>query len=125
MSNNTHAITDGMTYVEKLDFSEQAHRHEIERIKIAEEAATTRAKYELRAERQDTYKVVGVALAIAAVVLAIVAAIYFYNVRPDDTLNGEERREIACTENGGAFIPERMLEDSANVGLCVYPKGVQ
>lgn len=118
-------VTDNMTYVEKLDFTEQTHRHEMERAQLSETAATTRAKYELRAERQDTYKVAACALAAAAVIIAIVAAIYFYNIRPDDALPAEERRELACTDAGGAFIPERMLEESANVGLCVYPKGVE
>ena len=112
---------DGLTYVERLDLGEQAHRHAMEEQGRKDAAKLAQQKTELREARQETWQIGVVAFFVAAVILGIVAAIYLGNTGPDDTAAVEERREAACVESGGGWLPERMLEESANVGLCVYP----
>lgn len=113
----------GMTYVERLDFREQAHRHQVELQEKNDAAKVERAKYDLREARQTTYQTIAIGLFAAAVILGIVYAIYAGTRDPDPGAGPtkEERRETACVENGGGFVPEDLLHSEAGEGLCVFP----
>jgi hypothetical protein len=114
---------EGMTYVEKLDFREQAHRFEMERINKQEVEATKRAKYELRAARQETYQIVGIAFFVAAVILGIVFFIWLGNHGPESHApSQDERRESSCMDHGGTWLPSGQLAGSE--GMCVLPGAV-
>jgi hypothetical protein len=117
------ALEQGMTYVEKLDFREQAHRHEMERVRLQELEQTKRAKYQHRTRRQDTVKVVGlsvVAVLAAGMVLAFITYWAMGGPPAPDGLSENERRENACIANGGGWVPDDLLASSSQ-GICVYP----
>ena len=122
MSEDARALEQGMTYVEKLDFREQEHRHAME-LQVAKEAAETkRAKLRRSEARQDTLKWVGIAALAAAAFVALVYFIWLGTSGPEPTLpTSEERRETACIESGGGWVPEDLLEDTAEHGICVHP----
>ncbi len=110
-----------MTYVEKLDFREQAHRHEMERLRVSEAEQTKRAKYRLREERQDTYRWLGIGFFVLVLLLAVIAWIYFSTAGdPNPQPDQEDQREQACVQNGGGWVPKDLL-DMSDHGLCVYP----
>jgi len=111
----------GMTYVEKLDFREQAHRHDLERLKLTEVEATKRARYRRSEERQETMRWVGLFVCVAAAVLGIAFFIWQGTSGPESKVPGkDERREQACVVNGGGWVPDDMLASSSD-GLCVFP----
>lgn len=117
-------LEEGMTYVEKLDFREQEHRHRLAEQAANEAEQTKRAKYKLREARQETYQVAVIGFFVVTVILAVIAWIYFStsgnpNKAPDG-LSDEERREIACVESGGGYVPSDLIANSGK-GLCVYP----
>lgn len=113
----------GMTYVEKLDFRRQEHEQEMERTKLRELEESRRAKYRRSEARQETVRHVGLAIVAVLAVGMILAFITYWTMGgppPPDGLSENERREIACVENGGGWVPEDLLTSSGK-GLCIYP----
>ncbi len=113
---------DFATYLEET--AEQAKiRTDAEVAKLAETEKTKRSRYELRRARQETWRFAAGCLAAVAGLSAVTAAIYFGTTGPEDTSpTSEERRETACTEGGGGWVPEDLLA-STDQGMCVYPPG--
>ena len=120
MAADEKSLEEGMTYVEKLDFREQAHRHELERIRVQEAEETKRAKYKNAERRQETLTAWGIGFFVAAVIIAISYFIYAGVTGPDNGKSIEQEREQACVESGGGWVPEDLLATSGQ-GLCVYP----
>lgn len=119
MSNEDMALP--RTHIEEMDFAEMQHRQKAELTKIQEAELTKRAKYELREARQETYQIIGVAIAVAAVLITL--ALVWWNPweppSPPEPDN-EGLREIACVQNGGGFVPEDLLVSGSH-GICIYP----
>lgn len=121
MAEDERALEAGMTYVEKLDFREQAHRHELERLREQEAEQTKRAKYKLREARQETYQIFVIGFFIVVVLLAVIAWIYFSTAgNPHKSPDSEVQREQNCIADGGGFVPKDLLA-SSNHGMCVFP----
>jgi hypothetical protein len=113
-------LEEGMTYVERLDFRDQAHKHEMERLRLQEAEATKREKYKNAQRRQDTLMAWGISFFVAAAVIAISWLIYKGVTGPDDGRSIEQEREQSCVESGGGWVPKDLL-DVSDSGLCVYP----
>lgn len=101
----------------------ETHEQKMERLRLAEEEQTKRAKYKLREERQETWQIAWVGFFIAVVVIAIIAAFYFGTTGPDSAPSHDEiehERELACIDDHGAWVPDDLIVSGDN-GLCVYP----
>ena len=116
----TNPLEEGMSYVEKLDFREQEHRHAMELAAQHEAAETKRARYQKAESRHEVLTYVGIAICVAAVILGIVYAVYRGTTGPDNSGRIEQEREQACVEAGGGWVPEDLLSDTASHGLCVF-----
>lgn len=103
----------------------ETHEQKMERLRLAEEHQTKRAKYSLREERQKTYVFVAGCFFAALAFLGVVAAIYFGTTGGPDGVDKniiERDREKECLANGGGWVPRDMLATEADhEGLCVYP----
>lgn len=110
------------THIEKMDRLALEHKHQIELSRMAEVEETKRAKIARSAERQDTYQIIGIASAIAIVIIVIVFAVW--NPLSDaprvSDEEVEQQRELTCIENGGGWVPKGLL-DRSNAGICVFP----
>jgi hypothetical protein len=111
----------GMTYVEKLDFREQQHRHEAELRRLETEKAIARAREERRKSRNEAVAIVVGVATFFTLIFGIGLLIYRYNTRPDTgRVDVEQRREQQCITNGGGWVPRKPLANTAT-GLCVFP----
>lgn len=111
------------THLEKMDRLEMEHNQRLEVESLKQSEQTKRVKYELRKARQDTWQVVAMTMGVAAVILAIIAAIYFHTSGPDSGPSDkqiEQQRETACIQGGGGWVPKGLLDQSAQ-GMCVFP----
>lgn len=112
---------EGMSYVEKLDFREQEHRHALERQAQKEINDLKIERQRTRRARKDVWITFFVGLFVVTLLLGICFAIYKgtrpgpYSGKPDK----DERRETACMAAGGTWLPGSLVvgED----GLCVLP----
>lgn len=114
---------EGMTYVERLDFREQAHRHDLAKLEKQTARDVAVARERRLQERQETIRNVGLALVAVLGVAVILAAITYWAMGgppSPDGLSENERREQACVSSGGGWVPEDLLTSSGQ-GLCVYP----
>lgn len=101
----------------------ETHEQKMERLQLAEEHQTKRAKFELREARQETWQIVGVAFAVAVVIIAIIGAIYLGTSGPESGPSHQEiedQREQSCIERGGGWVPDDLLIEGDN-GICIYP----
>jgi hypothetical protein len=108
------------THIERMDRLDWEHRHEMEKLQLREAEETKRAKYRLREERQETYRVIGVGFLVLVLLLAVIAWIYFSTSGdPTPEPDTDVQREIACVDNGGVWIPDDLL--TSGEPLCVFP----
>jgi hypothetical protein len=106
--------------VDEFDRLEQKHKHELEKLQVAEAESTKRARINRSENRMLGIIWVVAILAVTAIIFGIGWWIWSETSGPESNgPTGEERREIACVENGGGWVPKDLL--AAGAGLCVYP----
>lgn len=121
-------LEQGMTYVEKLDYRDQQHRHEM--AKESAKAASTLAieKERRKGRRAGMWMGWGITFLVAA---AIAAGTFFIvqGVNRDGEgkrevqiqyVQSERDREDKCLSDGGGWVPATLIANS-DQGLCVYP----
>ena len=110
------------THIEKMDRLALEHKHQMELHKMQEVEETRREKIRRSSNRQDTYQIVGVAGAIATVIIVIVIAVWnpWSDSPKISDKEVEHQREVACVENGGGWVPKDLL-DVSDSGICVFP----
>lgn len=106
----------------EYDLREQAHKHEMEKEKQQLISQVDREKWRTRSARQETYKTVGTAVCVAAVIVAICYFIYQGTRPAPGELNDkqiEQQREQTCMDHGGTWIPSGVL--TGEDPMCVLP----
>ena len=108
-------------------FDQRAQQHEFE-LRRAEADARSRvatAEAEAKAQRTEARMVALqyfiVCLFIASILFGV--GLWIWSATNDPEPGGmskDERRETACVNNGGGWVPEALLARSSD-GLCVYP----
>ena len=114
-------LESGMTYVEKIDYRDQKHRHSMEMAKLNADAEVRRSKYRAAETRHKMLQNVGISIVVAASILVVIFLIWKAVTAPDGPgPTKEERREQACIASGGGWVPEDLLSNASD-GMCVFP----
>lgn len=91
------------------------HEHEL----ALERERTARERIE---HRHTTLRYYGGGFATLLVLGVAAFLIFTWTTGPEsDKPTIEERRELACIESGGGWVPETLLDTDADQGLCVHP----
>jgi hypothetical protein len=117
----TDPLEEGMTYVEKLDFREQAFRQKLELEKEQTRRVIAQAKEGKAESRHQVYIYVGISLLVVTLILGVIFFIY-KGTRPGPYSNEPgvgERRETACMNQGGTWLPSGLVVGEE--GVCVLP----
>lgn len=112
-----------MTHIERMDLEQLRHQQNKELAQIQADRDIKVAKEERKADRSEMWMVIGIATAIAAVLITCAYAWWIDEepVTQESYKTSEAYREERCVESGGGWIPKDMLVDYADQGLCVYP----
>lgn len=111
----------GELSLDEYDRREQKHRHDLEIRQAQVDRDIAVARENRKATTRRAFGYVGVALVAAGCVVSIALIIHKATSGPDENKNREQEREQACVENGGGYVPESLLRDTASQGVCVYP----
>lgn len=109
------------THFERLEAERLKHEQKKELAQIEADRDIKVAREMRKQERTKVLLYVGIAFVVAVVILGIVTAIYFGTTDGEGKGAVEQKREQTCIENGGGWVPEGLLSDYADAGLCVYP----
>lgn len=122
---NETPVETSFERLDRLAFERETREREL---KIQADRDILVAREERKAERSMMWMGIGIAFAVAAVMISCVYAWWIIPdppQTPDDYRTSEAGREQACYENGGGWVVKDLLSDSgggdSDHGLCVFP----